>query len=101
MSLVLNRHLTLAHLPTPDASHEAVAIFAQTFDGYGRWGGSIEGLCAAAEAPDDGSLTWLRTRLFYVCRSHYFGSLSDEEALEDMRRIVERIRARYSGGERG
>lgn len=62
-----NRELLAEKLPPADANWDAIQRFALTFDGYKRWG-SAEKCAEIANAQRHGTMTELRTCLFYEQR---------------------------------
>jgi hypothetical protein len=93
-----NRGLRLADIPPPQADWDVIGAFALTFDGYRHWG-SFEACAEVANAKRDGSLTELRTCLFFEqLRWRHFGDEPDAGAMTYIRGIVESIRARVASG---
>lgn len=91
MQLIANEHLTLAHLPGPDARWEEIARFALSFDGYAVIGARLGEL--AKKHLDDGtlpdSLDELRGCLFLHQRSwRHVGSPPDERAMAHFRALI-------------
>jgi len=93
-----NKNLTMADIPSPDASWREIAEFALTFDGYEFWG-SFEKCAEIANAKGQHSLTDLRTCLFFEQRRwRHFGEDPDREAMMYIRALVEKIRSWVSAG---
>ena len=116
---IANKELTQSDIPPVDADWDTIAEFALTFDGYEVWGSSDK--CAdIANARRHGSLTELRTCLFFAQRRwrHFNpyrvepgvgtrlmitpedkGNHPDKEAMDYVRDVVEQIRARVVAGD--
>ena len=67
MQKIGNEQLTLRDIPQPDASWTEILDFALTFDGYEYWG-SFERCAEIAATRDHGTITGLRTCLFFEQR---------------------------------
>ena len=95
---IRNRDLRLADIPPPQADWDAIGTCALTFDGYRHWG-SFEACAQVANGKHDGSLTELRTWLFFEQRRwRHFGDEPDTGAMTYIRGIVESIRAKIASG---
>jgi hypothetical protein len=99
MQEIENRDLMPSSIPAPDADWGKIGEFALTFNGYEAWGSF--GKCAEiANAHQGGTLTELRTRLFFEQRRlRHFGEEPDETAMAYIRTVVEKIRAKVAAGE--
>jgi hypothetical protein len=92
MGAMDNSELSLADIPSPDAAWDVIQDFASTFNGY-KVHGSFEKCAEIANEERHGSLTDLRTCLFFeIRRWHHFGDEPDADAMADIRVIVEKIR---------
>lgn len=91
---ISNKRLTLGDIPSARAKWQTIEMFALTFDGYKRWGGSRK--CAAvANARRDRTLDELRTCLFFEQRRwRHFAETPDRKAMKYIREIVEKIRVK-------
>lgn len=91
---IANAELTLADVPAAEADWETIQRFALTFDGYAASGSSDK--CAeVANARRHGSLTELRTCLFFEQRRwRHFGEDPDAEAMQYIRDVLGKIRSR-------
>lgn len=99
MRTIANKDLTPADIPAPQADWDTIASFALTCDGYATWG-SFEKCAEIANARRDGSLTELRTCLFFEQRRwRHFGVDPDEKAMKYLRELIERIRRMVAAGE--
>jgi hypothetical protein len=99
MREIANSELTLAHIPDPMADWDAIGKFALTFNGYDAWEPS-EKCAEIANARRHDSLKDLRTCLFYEQRRwRHFGEKPDDEAMEYIRDLVEKIRSRVAAGD--
>lgn len=98
---IANADLTESDLPSPHAEWHEIGRFALSFNGYERWGsfkkcaeigyGGAEAFRAEGVLPS--SLTELRTCLFFEQRRwRHYGFDPDEQAMEYIRALVERIR---------
>jgi hypothetical protein len=67
MEPIKNEQLTLENVPPPDANWSDILEFALAFDGYEFWG-SFERCAEVAAARAHGTLTGLRTCLFFEQR---------------------------------
>jgi hypothetical protein len=95
-----NEALKLSDIPPADAPFDAVENFGYTFNAFKRLG-SFQTCAAIANEPRHGTLTELRTCLFFEQRRwHHFGDTPDEEAQEYQRSLVEKIRAKVEANER-
>jgi hypothetical protein len=98
---IANLDLTLTSIPRPDADWETIGAFALMFDGYHAWG-SFEKCAEIANAQRDGTLTELRTCLFFEQRRwRHFGDLPDEAAMAYICSMIEKIRVKVAAGELG
>jgi hypothetical protein len=92
--IIPNRALVATKLPPATADWYAIGRFALTFDGYERWG-SLERCQEVALARRQGTLTELRTCLFFEQRSwRNQGEHPDEEGMRYIRSLLEQIRVR-------
>ena len=81
-------------MPPPDADVDAIGRFAATFDAYTHWG-SFEACAEIANSRRQGTLTKLRTCLFFEFRRwRHYGVDHDADAVRFIRRLVEQIRLR-------
>jgi len=96
-----NADLAEGDLPSASAEWHEIGKFALSFNGYERWGSF--GKCAEranggaelyrTEGVLPTSLTELRTCLFFEQRRwRHFGFYPDEQGMEYIRALVERIR---------
>ncbi len=98
MHEIANGELTPADVPRSDADWSAIGKFALTFNGYEACG-TFEMCAEIANAGRHGSLTNLRTCLFFEQRRwRHFGEDPDEETMKYIRDVVEQIRDRVSAG---
>jgi ADP-ribosyl-[dinitrogen reductase] hydrolase len=96
---IANRDLTLGCIPPPDVDWDVIALFALTYPGY-QAQGSFEACAEIANARRDGTLTELRTCLFFEQRRwNSMGSSPSGEALAYIRGVLEKIRAKVAAGE--
>jgi len=96
---IANNKLTLADIPSIDADWDVIEKFALTFDGYNA-SGSFEECADIANAGRHGSLRELRTCLFFEQRRwRHFGESPDEQAMEYIRGVVEKIRRKVEAGD--
>lgn len=93
-----NRDLSLADIPLPNAEWDVIGEFALTFGGYEHWG-SFEKCADIANAQKDGTLSELRTCLFFEQRRwRHFMEDPDDEAMAYIRQVVEKIRSKVTSG---
>ena len=87
-----NSELRPDDLPAQDASWTTIQEFALSFDGYRYWG-SFERCAGIANRRDHGSLTELRTCLFFEQRRwRHFGEEPNADAMSYIHGIVDSIR---------
>jgi len=99
MEKLANNELTLTCIPASDANWRSIAEFAHSFNGYSAWG-SFEKCAEIASARRNGTLTELRTCLFFEERRwHHFGELPDEQAMDYIGGVLSKIRAKVEGKE--
>jgi hypothetical protein len=99
MEKLANNELTLTCVPASDANWRAIAEFAHSFNGYSAWG-SFESCAEIANARRSGTLTELRTCLFFEERRwRHFGELPDEQAMDYIGGVLSKIRAKVEGKE--
>ncbi len=93
-----NAELTLGDIPSIKESWQHIEPFALTFDGYGYWG-SIE-KCAEVASRPPGTLTQLRTWLFFEARRwHHLGKQPDEVAMKRIKAVLFAIREKVRSGD--
>lgn len=94
-----NAELTPADVPSFKEAWAKIEPFALTFDGFKHWG-SVEKCADVAHARRPGSLTELRTCLFYEARRwQQLGKPPDAESLKYIRALVYAIRERVNAGD--
>jgi len=94
-----NENLKLENIPNPDASWQDIIPFASSFNGY-RMHGSRSACAKIANAQRDGTLTELRTCLFFEFRRYnHFGCDPDKEDMCYIREIIRKIRDKISSGD--
>jgi hypothetical protein len=99
MQEVGNSELTPADIPSFKEVWARIEPFALTFDGFRYWG-SVEKCAAVAQARRPGSLTELRTCLFYEARkSQMDGKAPDAIAMRFIRALVYAIREKVDSGD--
>jgi hypothetical protein len=99
MKEIANKELIEGDLPKPYARWQDVANFALTFNGYKHWG-SFEKCAEVANKHSEGTLTDLRTCLFFEERRwHHYGDEPDEEVMKYIHNVIEKIRERIQRGE--
>ena len=99
MPVIENGALTAESIPSPTAQLDALSEFALSFDGYEYWG-SFEKCADIVGARRHSTLTELRTCLFFEQRRwHHFGEPPDDEGLEYIRELIEKIRTKVLDGE--
>jgi hypothetical protein len=98
--VVSNADLRLFHVPPPGADVHKILHFALTYEGYSEAGTDSCG--DIANARRNVTLHDLRTCLFFEQRrAHHFGEPPTGEALEYVRGLVEKIRAKLKASGRG
>lgn len=99
MREIVNRNLRLSNIPNPDANLGEISEFALTFDGYNVWG-SFEKCAEIANSRNHGSLTNLRTCLFFEQRRwHHFGKYPNDDSMAYIRSLIEKIRNMVASGD--
>ena len=99
MSDVGNSELTPADIPSFRETWPRIEPFALTFDGFKYWG-SVEKCAAVAQARRLGSLTDLRTCLFYEARKwRLAGKAPDAASMKFIRALVYAIREKVNHGD--
>jgi hypothetical protein len=94
---ISNSALKTSDIPADDASWEAVARFALTFDGYGAFGDSCGDIANERCAR---TLTELRASLFYEQRRwRHFQEEPAGDELAYLRSLVARIRSLVEAGQ--
>ncbi len=105
---ISNADLTEDHLPAPDAEWHSIGRFALSFNGYEYWGsvkkcGDVANRAAGAyyaEGVLPNSLTEVRTCLFFEQRRwRHFGFDPDEETMDYIHALLERIRQKVRARE--
>ena len=87
-----NSELTPADIPSFKEVWPRIEPFALTFDGFKHWG-SVEKCAAVAQARRPGSLTELRTCLFYETRKWQLkGRTPDAASMKFIRALLYAIR---------
>jgi hypothetical protein len=95
-----NVELTPADVPSFQETWAKIEPFALTFDGFRYWG-SVEKCAEVAQSKRPGSLTELRTCLFFEARRwKQIGKPPDAQAMKYIRALVYAIRAKVSAGDR-
>ena len=95
---VANSELTPADIPSFKETWARIEPFALTFDGFGYWG-SVEKCAEIAQARRPGSLTELRTCLFYEARRWKLaGKSPDLASMKYIRALVYAIRGKVTSG---
>ena len=96
MREISNTALRLANIPGPNSDWDEIGEFALTFDGY-KVSGSFKKCADIANAQQHNSLTELRTCLFFEQRRwRHFGYEPDEESMQYIRELIEKIRCKLS-----
>ena len=96
---ISNSDLKEVDIPSEDASWQAIAQFALTFDGYQYWG-SFERCAEIANTRENDGLTNLRTCLFFEQRRwRHFDAEPDAETMSYIRGLISGIRDRIQRGE--
>lgn len=94
-----NSELTPADIPSFTEAWAHIEPFALTFDGFKYWG-SVEKCAEVAQTGRPGSLTELRTCLFYEARRwKLVGRSPDAAAMKYIRAMVYAIREKVNSGE--
>ncbi len=98
--VIPNAELRLEHIPRADAPWDPnLQMFDLTFGGYAYWE-SFEKCAQVANQFELTTHTELRTALFFFQRSLTFAEEDpDDRAMEEIRDLVERIRAKVAAGE--
>jgi hypothetical protein len=96
---ITNTELTPADIPSFKESWARIEPFALAFDGFRHWG-SVEKCAEVAHARRMGTLTELRTCLFYEARRwNLAGKPPDIRALKYIRALVYAISQKVQAGE--
>ena len=96
---VANNELTPADIPSFKEVWRRIEPFALTFDGFRYWG-SVEKCAEIAQARRPGSLTELRTCLFYEARRwHHAGKPPDVASMKFIRALIYAIREKVTSGD--
>ena len=94
-----NSELTPADIPSFKEAWPRIEPFALTFDGFRYWG-SVEKCAEVAQSKTPGSLTELRTCLFYEARRWKLQHASpDAISMRHIRALVYAIREKVDGGD--
>ena len=94
-----NSELTPADIPSFRETWARIEPFALTFDGFKYWG-SVEKCAEVAQARRPGSLTELRTGLFYEARRWKLaGKTPDTTSMKYIRALVYAIREKVDSGD--
>jgi hypothetical protein len=94
-----NSELTPADIPSFKEVWSRIEPFALTFDGFKYWG-SVEKCAEIAQARRPGSLTELRTCLFYEARRwKQAGQPPDAASMKFIRALVYAIREKVDSGD--
>lgn len=89
-----NAELRAEKIPDANASWSSIERFALTFDGYKYWGSS-EACAEVANAQRRGTLTELRTCIFFEQRRwKNQGEMPDAVAMHYIQRVMTQIRHR-------
>jgi hypothetical protein len=101
--IITNEELKRSAIPPHNPTLDEISRFALTFNGYDHWG-SFEACADVANKflrafaeygslPEDVTLTELRTCLFFEQRRwHHAGELPDENAIEYLNYLADKIR---------
>ena len=93
-----NAELTVGDIPSFKETWPHIEPFALTFDGYGYWG-SIE-KCAEVASRPPGTLTQLRTWLFFEARRwRHLGKQPDAAAMKRIRAVLFAIKEKVKTGD--
>ncbi|HEX7954210.1 MAG TPA: hypothetical protein VF523_14165 [Burkholderiales bacterium] len=96
---VANTELTPADIPSFTEAWSRIEPFALTFDGFRYWG-SVEKCAEVAQSRRPGSLTELRTCLFYEARRwKQAGKPPDPKTMKFIRALLYAIRRKVESGE--
>src|SRR5258706_2650348 len=96
---VANSELTPADIPSFKETWPSIEPFALTFDGFKYWG-SVEKCAEVAQSKRPGSLTELRTCLFYEARRwKQAGKAPDAASMKFIRALVYAIREKVDSGD--
>jgi len=94
-----NSELTSADIPSFKEVWNRIEPFALTFDGFKYWG-SVEKCAQIAQARRPGSLTELRTCLFYEARKwQLVGKTPDTSSMKFIRALLYAIRKKVDRGD--
>src|SRR5581483_1656253 len=94
-----NSQLSPGDIPSFTEPWGRIETFALTFDAFRYWG-SVEKCAEIAYAKRPGSLTELRTCLFFEARRwKHLGRSPDAESMKYIRALVYAIRERVSAGD--
>ena len=94
-----NAELTPSDIPSFKETWARIESFALTFDGFKHWG-SVEKCAEVAQAKRPGSLTELRTCLFYEARRWKLAKKPpDVPSMKYVRALVYAIREKVDSGE--
>ena len=94
-----NSELTPADIPSFKEVWSRIEPFALSFDGFKYWG-SVEKCAEVAQAKRPGSLTELRTCLFYEARRWKLaGKSPDVKSMKYIRALVYAIREKVNSGD--
>ena len=94
-----NSELTPADIPSFKEAWARIEPFALTFDGFKYWG-SVEKCAEVAHDRRPGSLTELRTCLFYEARRWKLaGKSPDAASMKYIRALVYAIREKVNSGD--
>src|SRR5258708_39065491 len=94
-----NPDLTPADIPSFKETSTRIEPFALTFDGFKYWG-SVEKCAEVAQTRRPGSLTELRTCLFYEARRwNQAGKAPDAASMKFIRALVYAIREKVDSGD--
>lgn len=95
---VANSELSPADIPSFKEAWARIEPFALTFDGFKYWG-SVEKCAEVARGHRPGSLTELRTCLFYEARRWALAEKSpDAQSMKYIRALVYAIREKVNSG---
>ena len=93
-----NSELSVGDIPSFKETWSHIEPFALTFDGYRHWG-SVE-KCAEVASRTPGTLTQLRTCLFFEARRWaHLGEQPDDKALKRIRALVFTIKEKVRTGD--
>jgi hypothetical protein len=97
---ISNHNLVLSDVPDENGDWLDIDIFALTFDGY-KYHGTFTKCAEIANEHRDNTLTDLRTCLFFEQRRwRHFDESPDEDAIQYIRGLVQKIRDKIANGER-